>query len=83
MRIAVCSRRYVKSPHQERVGAAGSSTTLPLAERAALCGHAELRPGRALTYPTAAGGVERCGVPFRTGAACGFAGGEDFWRCGR
>jgi hypothetical protein len=56
---------------------------LPLTERAALGGHAELRPGRALTYPAAAGAAHRGGLPLGAGAARGFAGVEDVWWGGR
>ena len=54
----------------------------PLAERAALGGHAELRPGGAATLAAAARGVECLRVPFGAGAAGGFACGQGFGRGG-
>lgn len=54
----------------------------PFSERAALGGHAQFGPCRAPALATAAGGVQRGGVPLVTGSAGGFAGGEDFWRGG-
>ena len=56
--------------------------SLPLAERAAFGCHAQLRPGRALANPAAAGASHRAGIPLRAGSAGGFTGGEDVWRCG-
>ena len=54
----------------------------PLAERAALSAHTELRPGRALANPASACAAHRGGVPFGAGAAGSFAGSEDVRRGG-
>lgn len=54
----------------------------PLPDRASLGCHSELCPGRAPALAAAAGGVQCLGIPLGTGAAGGFAGGEDFGRCG-
>lgn len=61
----------------------GHRDRFPLAEGAALGRHSELGPSRATALAAAAGAVQRGGVPFGTGAAGGFALGEDFGRGGR
>ena len=57
--------------------------SLPLAERAGFGGHADFCPCQAPAFAATAGGVEGLGVPLWTGAAGGFALGEDIggrWR---
>lgn len=57
------------------------SNRLPFSERAGFGRHAKFRPGRASALATAARAVECLRVPFGTGAARCFAGGEGFgWR---
>ena len=59
----------------------GLSNRLPFSEWAFLGCHAEFCPSAALAYSAAARSVQSLRVPFRTRAAGGFAGGEDFgWR---
>ena len=54
----------------------------PFAERAALGCHAEFCPSAATALAAAACFVECLCIPFGTGFAGGFAGGECFrWRC--
>jgi len=53
----------------------------PLSERAGFGRHSQLRPRRAPALAASARGVQSLGVPFGTGAAGRFAGGEGFgWR---
>jgi hypothetical protein len=56
----------------------GLSNRLPFSEWAFLGCHAEFGPSAALAYSAAARVVQRGGVPFGTGAARRFAGGEGF-----
>ena len=52
----------------------------PLPMRAGFGGHAELGPCGATAFAAFAGAAQRGGIPLGTGAAGGFAGGEDFGR---
>ena len=77
------SRLFVRSINKSRaIVVVVLSNRLPFSEWAFLGCHAELCPCGASALAAAARAVECGGVPFRTGSADGFAGGEDVRRRG-
>ena len=83
--VSLAARRlFVRSINKSRaIVVVGLSNRLPFSERAFLGCHAEFCPSAALALAAAARAVECLRVPFGTGAAGGFAGGEGFgWRGG-